>query len=223
MGMTGFQIQAEAAPTLSLRVFEDGVAVPSLTATSDTGVLSLAGGTTYFSFVSGFASGSPANPVPTMTGQTNQISSNTNFSGTHTLRLEFTQTDLPSISAGGLTAQLANTLTANLLAAQGMVSEVTISNYASASNIAFDISDILLATATFTSPADATSVINSDLSLPNELFAMTMVIEATFTGGGATLSASSQIVAVPEPASIALFSTGLLGLGMLARTRRRNS
>ncbi|MBO1076789.1 PEP-CTERM sorting domain-containing protein [Roseomonas marmotae] len=161
-----------------------------------------------------------------MAGQMNQISSSTNFSGTHTLRLEITQTDVSSATAGGLAAQLASTLTANLLAGVNQVESVVLSNYASAGNIAFDITDVLLATTTVTpstTPADALGTVITNLSLPNELFSQTMIIEATFTGGGATISASSQIVAVPEPASIALFSTGLLGLGMLARTRRRNS
>jgi hypothetical protein len=44
-------------------------------------------------------------------------------------------------------------------------------------------------------------------------------IEATFTGAGARLQTSTQLVAVPEPASLALFGTALLGLSLLRRTR----
>ena len=69
---------AIAAPSLSFRVFEDGVA-QGLPVTSVTGVSSTTIVTPSFSIVSGFAIGIPLIAAPSMTAQTTSISSNTNF------------------------------------------------------------------------------------------------------------------------------------------------
>jgi hypothetical protein len=151
--------------------------------------------------VAAFAVGIPAVAAPNLVAQSTTISSLANYgTGNHALRVEVTQTDVPSLSAGGVFASLANTLTANLLVASPGVTSVSITNYADALNVAFARVQ-QLATATFTAPGNnASPVIITNLSLPNTLFSETIVINAIFNAAGAAVNASSQIVAVPEPA-----------------------
>lgn len=209
---------AQAAPSLSVQVFEDDALIAGLSQTSVTGSVFSAGATPNFS-ITASAQGAPLVAQPSLLAQTTSISA-TNFVGTHTIRIEFTQTGLSSETAGGLFASLASTFTSNFLVNGALIEELTLTNYVSADNVAFG-RDESIATQTWTSgPTNSTPAIVANVELPNELFSETVVISATFTGGAAGLQATSQIVKVPEPASLALFGTALLGMGLVRQARR---
>ena len=215
----GVASQAQAAPELSARIFQDGVFVPGTSTTSSSGSLIVTGSSANFSVVTALAFGFPQVAQPALDVQTTSISSTGNFATAHTVSFEVTQTGLTSASAGAPLAALASSFTANFLINGAAITNVTLTSYADANNTAFGRDQLLSSVSYSTSPTGSSPAIVANPTLNNSLFSETVVITATFTAAGALLNASSQIVAVPEPASLALFGIGLLGMGLVRQRK----
>jgi hypothetical protein len=95
---------------------------------------------------------------------------------------------------------------------------ITESTYVSQTNAPFQLTN-LLSTTTFTGGTDQTTILTaltpSFTSIP---WSETEVYEITATGNGAS-SATIDTTAVPEPSSLAMLGSGLLGLAGFARRR----
>jgi hypothetical protein len=94
----------------------------------------------------------------------------------------------------------------------------------------FDTPGTLLASGDFTAPAAPTFAFNLNKTgafVDPDLFSFTLWTSGTLTAGGSLVGRSqalvSQQVAVPEPGSLLLLGSALVGLGAFARKRRRTT
>lgn len=128
---------------------------------------------------------------------------NVSSTGVGTLLLEFIQTDLASASAS---LAFGMSFTGNIVGAA-----VVRSFYADATNAG------LTATLLGTTTLGNATIASAPVALGGP-FSLTEVISITALQPGAFLSADDA-VSVPEPAALALFGAGLLGLGLAWRRR----
>jgi hypothetical protein len=207
---------AIAAPTMSIQVFDGATLIGSAINVSG-GSANVVASSSNFSSVMVGGQGFPDLALPDFSTQSLQAAkSSAGSPSPTTLTVKITQqgiTGYPAVS-------LANTFTGNTLTSNSNYTTFTIGNYVDAGNGAFATTTLLASTSysNLGLGSYSTGPIVKTVT-PGAMWSETTIYTITFTGQG-SIQSSAQIIRVPEPMSMALFGAGLLGLGMVRRSRK---
>jgi len=213
VGLVLLSVSGAYADTVAIAYGLNGGALVGLVAGPASGFAlgsTTAGGWT----VAGQIAGTPPNPEPDLTALSFSFSNTS--TGTTSLQLYATEVGLTSPI--GVNTFLSGFTTNQIL---GPIASVTESTYVDTSNGAFGTpASGLLSTQTFFGPSGSQSV-NLSASTPSlaNPYSETEVFNIVATGTGGLTSDTITISNAPEPGTLTLFGSGLIGLAGLLRRK----